>query len=72
QLNDRFNIISGIDPVQQWAIYDRWGQVYFASSTSADSWSGEGAPEGVYICRVVYIIQEGETLEKIGRVTLVR
>ena len=71
-LNDFFQLYVGATTLTAWYIYDRWGHVIFKSTDAADSWDGKGFPEGIYLCLVEYISNDGSAKELTGRVTLIR
>lgn len=54
-------------------VYDRWGQVMYASQEPNIGWTGDGAPPGVYAFRA-YIIEgiERKKHDLRGHVTLIR
>jgi gliding motility-associated-like protein len=79
-INDEFMpVLDGIDPeTYTFEIYDRWGQVIFATRTPGSGWngnftSGEEVPLGVYVWKMhVTDPFTGRRKESTGSVTLVR
>jgi gliding motility-associated-like protein len=59
-------------------IYNRWGEVVFATTRKDDEWNGtvngSSAPAGVYIWQVTYqnSLKRGATFKKSGQITLIR
>ena len=59
-----------------WSIYNRWGQVVFASTSIKSGWDGtyKGvlAPMDVYTYTLDAIFTDGKTVKKTGDITLLR
>ena len=48
--NDQFMVFSdGCLQVEQWQIFDRWGNLVFQTNSREINWNGDGAPVGTYV-----------------------
>ncbi|MCS7037063.1 MAG: gliding motility-associated C-terminal domain-containing protein, partial [Saprospiraceae bacterium] len=64
----------------EWAVFNRWGERLFASSSPADAWNGrrpdgQAAPSDVYVWQLRYALLNGSErvwFVKKGDVTLMR
>lgn len=75
--NDRFRIIAiGMKEVNYFRIYNRYGQMVFATSQATQGWdgtfNGKPAPIGSYVWMARGIDYAGKVHEKRGTVTIVR
>lgn len=63
-------VISGLEfhPQSELQVYNRWGQVVFASSSYKNDWSAAGLPDGTYY----YLLRLRDGQELAGHVTLLR
>ena len=76
-LNDRFGLITeAAQEINQFAIYNRWGERVFISYKPFDTWDGtyKGRPAevGTYYYYLKYTCSNGEVFIKKGDITLVR
>jgi gliding motility-associated-like protein len=77
-LNDVLTILGGDFTDLDFRIFNRWGEIIFATNDPQNAWNGKlgakPAPAGVYIWKAIYrnILRPGEKLEKQGRFTLIR
>jgi gliding motility-associated-like protein len=77
-LNDRF--VFGLQGFVSYSftVFNRWGEVVFASTNPTEFWDGskqgteDQAPEGTYVYKFVGITSMAQTVEKNGSITLVR
>lgn len=74
-VNDKFKIVQNHITVTRFAIYNRWGQIVF-SSTSSDGWDGSRngvmQPMGVYLYQLDYTTDiTDESKRKEGYITLI-
>jgi gliding motility-associated-like protein len=53
-------------------IYNRWGNLLFCSRDFTQGWSGDTAPDGVYVYRISYKTRNAAKKEITGTVTVVR
>ena len=57
-------------------IYNRWGELLFSSNSQTKGWDGyykgKLQPMGVYVYKVYATFRDGDSIEKIGDVTLIR
>ncbi|HNQ12652.1 MAG TPA: gliding motility-associated C-terminal domain-containing protein [Bacteroidia bacterium] len=57
-------------------VFNRWGEMVFATTNPQEGWDGSfnssTAPEGVYVYIVELTGTNGDKIEKLGRVTLLR
>lgn len=74
--NDVFSVSMDCEPTAfELIIFDRWGSQIHRSQNTADIWTGEGAPLGVYVFKLTYEwdgMAGQEHRETVGHVTLVR
>jgi len=76
--NDVFRIAKylNIKSLQEFAVYDRWGQKVYSTDIITDGWNGEyrGHKQdiGVYVWYVKALTYDNESVFKKGNVTLVR
>lgn len=76
--NDIFRIVKylNIKSLQEFAVYDRWGQKVYSTDIITDGWNGQykGHPQdmGVYVWYVKALTYDNEYVFKKGNVTLVR
>jgi gliding motility-associated-like protein len=76
--NGTFKLIANAEvDIQEFIIYNRWGQKVFNGDNTNDVWDGEvdgsPAPPDVYIYRIVYRTLDGVLKEpKVGEVVLLR
>lgn len=80
-VNDFFNIayvgIRDITAfVQEFQVFNRWGQLVYDNDTPATGWdgnvNGNPAPSDVYVYKIVVQFPDGTTEENSGEVTLIR
>lgn len=77
-VNDVFRIVQylNIDKLEEFAVYDRWGQKVFSTDIITDGWNGtyKGHIQdmGVYVWYVKALTFDGQEIFKKGNVTLVR
>jgi gliding motility-associated-like protein len=79
-INDEFRGLGPILGISNFkmAIYDRWGNLIYLTENSTASWngkqgnSGSDAVEGVYLYKISFIKQDGQSEFLQGTVTLVR
>jgi gliding motility-associated-like protein len=77
-VNDIFRIVRylNIEKLEEFAIYDRWGEKVFSTDIITDGWNGtyKGHAEdmGVYVWYVKALTYDGQEIFKKGNVTLVR
>ncbi|MCB9234699.1 MAG: SBBP repeat-containing protein [Bacteroidia bacterium] len=75
-LNDVFTPISKYVAQLNLEIFDRFGMLIFQSSEQFPGWDGkfkqESAPEGVYSFKIIGKDLEGNPLQRVGTVTLLR
>lgn len=76
-LNDIFHIkYEGISQVNGYRIYDRWGQLVFATNDPNDAWdgttNGKACSSGVYVYAIDAICEGGVKSTITGNVTLIR
>lgn len=75
--NDVFRFIAaGIQKVEYFNVYNRWGQLVYSTTTGVNGWDGTvaGKPQaaGVYVWVVKAVDYTGESYTRKGTVTLVR
>ncbi len=75
--NDRLNFVTaGIQKVESFTIYNRWGQLVYSSISNEAGWSGDlggnPATSGTYVWIVKAIDFNGNPYLKKGTVTLIR
>lgn len=75
--NDRLKpLYVGIKNLESFLVYNRWGQVIFASKNLGESWNGlfKGAqqPTGVYVWRIRAVDYVGKVYDIQGTTTLIR
>jgi gliding motility-associated-like protein len=75
--NGEIKIIKkGIATLENFSIFNRWGQVVFETTNIDDGWNGQynGAPQpmGVYIYTVKAVTNTGRKFVKQGNITLIR
>lgn len=75
--NDVFRFIAaGIERVEYFHVYNRWGQLVYSSPSSLNSWDGtvggKGQADGLYVWAVKAIDYLGAVYMQRGTVTLVR
>jgi len=62
--------------LENFSIFNRWGQVVFETTNIDDGWNGQynGAPQpmGVYIYTVKAVTNTGRKFVKQGNITLIR
>ncbi len=71
-LNDVFFVFAGATTINEWTVFDRWGQVIYTAHSAEDVWHGKEIQEGVYTCMVIYTTSSGDERYKFGKITLVR
>jgi gliding motility-associated-like protein len=77
-LNDEFRIVRylNIELLEEFAVYDRWGEKVFSTDIITDGWNGKykghEEPLGVYVWMVKARTYDGEEILKKGNVTLIR
>ena len=77
-VNDVFRIVEylNIDKLEEFAVYDRWGQKVFSTDIITDGWNGtyKGHVQdlGVYVWYVKALTFDGQEIFRKGNVTLVR
>lgn len=77
-VNDVFRIVRylNIEKLEEFAVYDRWGEKVFSTDIITDGWNGtyKGHAEdmGVYVWYVKALTYDGQEIFKKGNVTLVR
>ena len=77
-VNDIFRIVRylNIEKLEEFAVYDRWGEKVFSTDILTDGWNGtyKGHAEdmGVYVWYVRALTFDGQEIFKKGNVTLVR
>ncbi|MCW3124769.1 MAG: cell surface protein [Bacteroidetes bacterium] len=77
-VNDVFRIARylNIESLQEFAVYDRWGEKVFSTEDITVGWNGNyhghEAPLGVYIWSVKGRTYDGEDLVRSGNITLMR
>lgn len=74
-LNDTFRpIFTNPDLVVQYhlSIYNRWGQLFFETTDSAQGWDGKDKPAGIYTWVISYANQLGKGYRLRGVVTLIK
>jgi gliding motility-associated-like protein len=77
-VNDVFRIVRylNIATLEEFAVYDRWGEKVFSTDILTDGWNGtyKGHEEdmGVYVWYVKALTFDGQEIFKKGNVTLVR
>jgi gliding motility-associated-like protein len=75
--NDRFRFrFEGVARIDQVRIYDRWGDVVFATGDASEAWdgtrNGRPAEQGVYVYTIEAICDNGQRTVVAGNVTLIR
>jgi gliding motility-associated-like protein len=74
--NDVFRILGGQIRELDFRIYNRWGEVIFASRDRTQGWDGRYKgklqPNAVYVYFLKAILQNGATATKKGTVTLIK
>jgi gliding motility-associated-like protein len=69
-----FNV--GIEKLNYFKIFNRWGQQIFSTSVMNEGWNGKvggiDQPTGVYVWMVQGITKEGKVITKKGTITLIR
>lgn len=76
--NDIFRIVRylNIKTLEEFAVYDRWGEKVYSTDVITDGWNGNfkghEEPVGVYVWYVRAVTYDGESVLKKGNVTLVR
>jgi gliding motility-associated-like protein len=77
-LDDIFHIVRylNIETLEEFAVYDRWGQKVFSTDILTDGWNGtyKGHPQdmGVYVWYVKALTYDGQEVFRKGNVTLIR
>ena len=76
-VNDKLTpILIGIREVRSFRIYNRWGQLLYQTSNKNAGWNGtyKGKPQvsETYVWVLVVITEEGKTILKTGKSTLIR
>jgi gliding motility-associated-like protein len=77
-VNDIFRIIKvlNIENLEEFAVYDRWGEKVFSTDVITDGWNGtykgHNQPLGVYVWMVRGLTYDNQEITKSGNVTLVR
>ena len=76
-VNDKLTpILIGIREVKSFRIYNRWGQLLYQTSDKNAGWNGtyKGKPQvsETYVWVLVVITEEGKTILKTGKSTLIR
>lgn len=75
--NDEFTVQGAFLSAYSLEIFNRWGEKIFESTSMDNAWHGETksgllAPEGVYVFVARGVGFEGEKIQRIGSVTLLR
>ncbi|MDX2247825.1 MAG: PKD domain-containing protein [Bacteroidia bacterium] len=75
--NDYFTVQGAFLTEYKLEIFNRWGDKIFESSSMDNAWKGETksgllAPEGVYVFIARGVGHEGEKIQRVGSVTLLR
>jgi gliding motility-associated-like protein len=77
-LNDLFRIVRylNIQYLEEFAVYDRWGEKVFTTDIITDGWNGKfkghEEPMGTYVWFVKARTYDGQDVLKKGNVTLIR
>ncbi len=77
-INDVFHIARylNIEKIEDFSVYDRWGQRVFVTDDVTDGWDGnyrgKSQPLGSYIWRLKAYTKDGAVLDKSGTITLIR
>lgn len=77
-MNDVFRIVKYLDiaHLNEFAVFDRWGEKVFSTDNIAEGWDGDfrgkPAPVGVYVWTLTATTEEGEEIARKGNVTLIR
>ena len=53
-------------------IYDRWGEVIYTSNDSTKFWYAANAPDGVYIWKIKGTFLNGQKVDSIGHVAVLK
>ena len=77
-VNDVFRIARwlNVERIDEFAVYNRWGQKVFSTNNIEDGWNGtvknEKADMGVYMWMVTGLTKDGKDILEKGNVTLLR
>ncbi len=77
-VNDVFRIARwlNVERIDEFAVYNRWGQKVFSTNNMEDGWNGtvknEKADMGVYVWMVTGLSKDGKDILEKGNVTLLR
>ncbi len=75
--NDNFRVlIRGNIQIQDFVVYNRWGQVVYNNENGEEGWdgthNGEPQPIDIYVYKVVLLRPDGSEINRSGELTLVR
>lgn len=75
--NDTFGPVGEGISVYELVIFNRWGEIVFQTKSFSEHWDGLGPlgdplPGGVYVYKVDLIANNGESINRLGHVTLIR
>jgi gliding motility-associated-like protein len=62
----------GIRELRQFAVFNRWGQMVFATRERDKGWEGRSALPGTYVWLVQAVDATGRPMTEKGTVTLIR
>jgi gliding motility-associated-like protein len=76
-LNDKFKPVCNCTPeVYEWFVYNRWGELLFKSTTTAEQWDGnhkgKNCMPGVYVYRVNYRFPGKPLKQASGNINILR
>ena len=69
-INEELKIVIPRGKLIRFEVYNRWGQLVESNTTG--SWSGNQAPDGVYVLSITYLDHVGQKQQAKGNVTLLR
>ncbi|HYC27857.1 MAG TPA: gliding motility-associated C-terminal domain-containing protein, partial [Chitinophagaceae bacterium] len=74
--NDLLRILGGSIAHMDWQIWNRWGQLVFATKNRTAGWDGNFGgrpqPSGSFVFYLRVVLKSGSVIHKKGMVTLVR
>jgi gliding motility-associated-like protein len=69
-------ILRGVVKLNDFIIFDRWGNKVFETTDINAGWDGTlnstPQPEGVYVYQIDAVTANGNSIRKVGNVTLIR